>query len=211
LNLAPARPLVVRPDGTIEVDGQLLRELGLEQPCEQLDDHAGSDRGIAADDLAPLKSDNRRGRLPRVGSFARCAPAAPAARSKFAADLLQPPSCRHPLAVVLRHHRRGGGPIPKLAQRLRQTEGALASLTRLIEAAPFPMWYRGPDLRLGLVNSAFVEAVEGRDAGDVIARGSELIDAVGESSPLASARAAQETASRCRGCIPQSLAASAGC
>ena len=49
----------------------------------------------------------------------------------------------------------------KLALRLRQTEGALDSLTHLIEAAPFPMWYRGPDLKLGLVNNAFVEAVEG--------------------------------------------------
>ena len=38
------------------------------------------------------------------------------------------------------------------------------------------MWYRGPDLQLGLVNSAFVEAVEARDAADVIARGAELID-----------------------------------
>jgi signal transduction histidine kinase len=37
------------------------------------------------------------------------------------------------------------------------------------------MWYRGPDLSLGLVNSAFVHAVEGRDAADVIARESELV------------------------------------
>ena len=51
-----------------------------------------------------------------------------------------------------------------LRLRLRQTEAALNSLTHLIEAAPFPMWYRGPDLKLGLVNSAFVHAVEARDA-----------------------------------------------
>jgi signal transduction histidine kinase len=37
------------------------------------------------------------------------------------------------------------------------------------------MWYRGPDLSLGLVNNAFVEAVEGRDAAEVIARSSELV------------------------------------
>jgi signal transduction histidine kinase len=58
---------------------------------------------------------------------------------------------------------------------LGQTEAALDALTHLIEAAPFPMWYRGPDLSLGLVNSAFVEAVEGRNAADVIARSSELV------------------------------------
>jgi signal transduction histidine kinase len=80
-----------------------------------------------------------------------------------------------------------------LTLKLRQTESALDSLTHLIEAAPFPMWYRGPDLKLGLVNSAFVAAVDARDAGDVIARGLELIDATGSDSPLASARAALET------------------
>ena len=75
----------------------------------------------------------------------------------------------------------------KLAQRLEQAEAALDALTRLIEAAPFPMWYRGPDLSLGLVNSAFVEAVEGRDAADVIARSSELIGDVNEAQSSAMA------------------------
>jgi len=51
------------------------------------------------------------------------------------------------------------------------------------------MWYRGPDLKLGLVNSAFVNAVDGRDAADVIERGSELIDGQGEDSAIATARA----------------------
>jgi signal transduction histidine kinase len=81
----------------------------------------------------------------------------------------------------------------RLALRLRQTEAALNSLTHLIEAAPFPMWYRGPDLKLGLVNSAFVHAVEANDASEVIDRGFELIDAEGEDSGVASAREAQET------------------
>jgi signal transduction histidine kinase len=79
----------------------------------------------------------------------------------------------------------------KLALRLRQTDAAVNSLTQVIEAAPFPMWYRGPDLRLGLVNSAFVQAVEGRDGADVIERGAELIDAEGDDGPLARAREAQ--------------------
>ena len=81
----------------------------------------------------------------------------------------------------------------RLALRLRQTEAALNSLTHLIEAAPFPMWYRGPDLKLGLVNSSFVHAVEGTDAKEVIERGFELIDEEGENSAAATARRAQET------------------
>ena len=55
------------------------------------------------------------------------------------------------------------------------------------------MWYRGPDLKLGLVNSAFVEAVEARDAADVIERSAELIDAEGDAGAAAMARTAQET------------------
>jgi signal transduction histidine kinase len=55
------------------------------------------------------------------------------------------------------------------------------------------MWYRGPDLSLGLVNAAFVAAVEARDAADVIERGSELIDAVGSESARAGAEVALET------------------
>jgi len=55
------------------------------------------------------------------------------------------------------------------------------------------MWYRGPDLKLGLVNSAFVHAVEGKDAADVIDRSAELVDAHGEDSAVAIARQAQES------------------
>ena len=54
------------------------------------------------------------------------------------------------------------------------------------------MWYRGPDLSLGLVNSAFVAAVEARDAAEVIARGSELIDSPGDDGARAGALAALE-------------------
>src|SRR3546814_17230204 len=39
-------------------------------------------------------------------------------------------------------------------------KGALDALSALIEAAPFPMWPRGPDLRLALVHRAYVAAVE---------------------------------------------------
>jgi signal transduction histidine kinase/PAS domain-containing protein len=53
---------------------------------------------------------------------------------------------------------------------------ALDALTGLLEAAPFPMWHRGPDLRLALVNSAYVRAVEADSAMAVIKSGIELVD-----------------------------------
>lgn len=53
---------------------------------------------------------------------------------------------------------------------------ALHALTGLLEAAPFPIWHRGPDLRLALVNSAYVRAVEADSAIAVIKSGIELVD-----------------------------------
>jgi signal transduction histidine kinase len=48
-------------------------------------------------------------------------------------------------------------------------------------------------LKLGLVNSSFVHAVEANDASEVIERGFELVDEEGENSAAATARKAQET------------------
>src|SRR5436309_3180853 len=75
----------------------------------------------------------------------------------------------------------------RLAAQLQRRSEALDALSGLIEAAPFPMWHRGPDLRLVMVNGAYVDAVEGADAAAVIAQGIELIDEAAGRSPLADA------------------------
>lgn len=49
------------------------------------------------------------------------------------------------------------------------------------------MWHRTPDLRLSLVNSAYVRAVDGADAREVIGSGVELVEAVGGLTPQAAA------------------------
>lgn len=180
VDLSPARPVVVRAEGAIEADTRLLREIGVEGAPSSLSALAGTEHGLDRDDLNGLEKAIRDAAL---------------SGSKFQSQVRLAGSGR---VLDVR-----GGPAPapeppgtmllwlfdtssaeaersKLAQRLVQTEAALDALTRLIEAAPFPMWYRGPDLSLGLVNSAFVEAVEGRDAADVIARSSELIGDVDE-------------------------------
>ncbi len=193
LELAPTRPLLVRPDGQVEVDGQLVRELGLEHEPERLADLGGGSSGIAAEDLGILEQDIAEARVSasRISRKVRASASGrtfevrggPASASESAGTLL----------LWFLDTSADEEDRAKLALRLRQTEGALDSLTHLIEAAPFPMWYRAPDLKLGLVNSAFVHAVEGRDAAEVIARGSELIEATSDGGALASARAAQES------------------
>jgi signal transduction histidine kinase len=193
LDVAPARPLVVRPDGSIEVDERLLRELGLKPPVRQWADLVGEKSGFDKNDLEALQSAVRAASLSgsQVEQQARVAGSSRVLEVRGGSA--PPPEAPGTVLLWLSDTSSAEAERSKLALRIRQTESALDSLTHLIEAAPFPMWYRGPDLRLGLVNRAFVEAVEARDASDVIARSTELIDASGPESARASAEAALET------------------
>jgi len=190
LDAAPARALLVHPDGRIDADARLVRELGLAvtpQRLDQLaDDESGFDRedfrsfNEALDDVrlgaAPLRRQLRlagRGRVVELRAALAPTPAKPGTVLVWVFDISDADADR-----------------ARLTRRLQQTEGALDALTHLIESAPFPMWYRGPDLSLGLVNAAFVAAVEGKDAAEVIERGTELIDAVGAESARAGAEMA---------------------
>jgi signal transduction histidine kinase len=195
LEVMPARPLLVRPDGQIEVDVQLSRNLDLGEPAPaRLPELVGTDSGIAATDIEALNADIEAARA----SAGRVSRTVRANGSGRVFDVRGGPAQGEPPGTMLLWFfdtSAGEEERAKLALRLGQTEGALGSLTHLIEAAPFPMWYRGPDLKLGLVNSAFVQAVEGKDAADVIERNAELIDAEGEDSGIESARQAQEQSS----------------
>ena len=192
LEVAPARPLLVHPDGRIEADPRLLRELGIDRVPSTLADLGGSDNGIEQDDLETLIAAVEAAAVAceRVECKVR------AAGSRRVFDVrggpAPPPEPPGTLLLWLFDTSASDDERAKLSLRLRQTEGALDSLTHLIESAPFPMWYRGPDLKLGLVNSAFVEAVEARDAADVIARGIELIDEPGDHGARAAALKALE-------------------
>src|SRR5436190_1011821 len=193
LELTPARPLLVRSDQRIEMDSQLMRDLGLHSQPARISDLFDNVGGIVADDLAALRADIEAASV-SAGRIAR------KVRSQGSGRVFEvrggPAPAQEPAGTMLiwffdtsaSEEERA-----KIALRLRQTEGALNSLTQLIESAPFPMWYRGPDFRLGLVNSAFVEAVEGKDAAEVIERGLELIDAAGDDSAVESARTAVES------------------
>lgn len=63
-----------------------------------------------------------------------------------------------------------------LSGEVSRLTASIDALTGLLEAAPFPMWHRGPDLRIALVNSAYVRAVEAESALAVIKSGIELVD-----------------------------------
>jgi hypothetical protein len=193
LEVAPARPLVLHANGSLEMDRRLSRELGLEQPPSKWSDLAADGRGLNPEDVNALGEAVETAAL-TGGQIERQVRAVGSSRVFHVRG--GPAPSPEPTGTILlwfSDTSAAEAERSKLELDVRQTEAALDSLTHLIEAAPFPMWYRGPDLKLGLVNRAFVEAVEGRDAADVVSRSIELIDAAGPDSARASATTALET------------------
>ncbi len=95
--------------------------------------------------------------------------------------------------------------IGRLQTEVDDLSTAFDALSGLIEAAPLPMWYRGSDLRLAMVNSAYVRAVEGADAADVIARELELVEGSGRGGPRAGAQAARISGKPQREILPATI------
>lgn len=193
LDAAPARPMLVMPDGKIETDEQAARDLGLIGVPSKLSELAEDGQGILAEDLEELLQSLDQIRLGAKPLRRQVRLADRDRAVEVRAALAAPPIDPDSILMWFFDTSDAEAERGKLAARLTQTEGALDALTQLIENAPFPMWYRGPDLSLGLVNAAFVAAVEGRDAADVIDRGSELIDGAAGSTARVGAERALET------------------
>ncbi|WP_343347264.1 ATP-binding protein [Sphingomicrobium sp. XHP0239] len=187
---SPARAFIISPDNALELDSQLVDAFRLEEPPHTLDDlersdvlpveeigalTASIDAMRRAGEILDTTLETSEGRIYSVRGELTGAGGQPGMILGWMIDISESEERKR-----------------RLARRLEQTESALDSLTHLIESAPFPMWYRGPDLSLGLVNSAFVAAVEAEDAADVIARGAELIDGSGARSAREGAIAAIE-------------------
>jgi signal transduction histidine kinase/PAS domain-containing protein len=195
LEATPARPLLVWPDLRIELDAQLQRDLGISRAPARLADLTSGKSGIEPEDLAELANDIEAARVSAQRVARKVRLAGSGRMLEVRGGPAPPPEPPGTLLLWFYDTSAGEEERASLSLKLRQTESALDSLAHLIEAAPFPMWYRGPDLKLGLVNSAFVAAVEGRDAADVIARSAELIDAEGADSGIETAREAVESGS----------------
>ena len=76
------------------------------------------------------------------------------------------------------------------AARAREDFGALVGL---IEAAPMPMWFRGADMHLRLVNKAYVAAVGAESTDQVVADQIDLVETV---NGRTAAQVAQQAADR---------------
>ncbi|HVI98575.1 MAG TPA: PAS-domain containing protein [Sphingomonas sp.] len=194
LAAAPALAVLVGADGRIAPPDRLAGWLGLARQPRYLSELGEAEAGLNADDLARLVHET-------------------AAAQKSGRTFDQPVRARESNRTLMIHGTRApagvGGPGSALLWFFDATDArvevdaaeaeaarlgtAFEALTGLIEVAPLPMWYRGPDLRLAMVNSAYVHAVEGRDAEDVVARGIELVEGAGLGGPLAGAAKARDT------------------
>ena len=197
LETAPAVPLVVRSDGKADMPDRLRQWLGLRGEVQYLSDLGGKDNeGLTAEDTQALGSDVRAAQ--RTGqSFSRAVRLASSDRALMVHGGLADPQLYPNNAALLWFFdaTESQNELSLLRNETREAKSAFDSLARLIERAPIPMWYRADNLRLSMVNSAFVKAVGARDADQVIAEGLELVESAGNDSPLsAAARAKDENA-----------------
>lgn len=193
LAAGPAIATVVRADGRVEMPTRMADWIGLTSAPRFLADLMGADRGLTAEDGAALADDitaaQRAGR-----PFVRAVRPQGSDKAITLRGSRAPAALGSPGTVVIWAFdaTESEGEIARLGGETTRLATAFDALTGLIEAAPLPMWYRGPDLRLAMVNTAYVEAVEGADANDVVARGMELIEGSDRGGPLAGAAQARD-------------------
>jgi signal transduction histidine kinase len=190
---APLQPILVRADLRIEMPPRVADMFGLVQPATDFDGLTAAGGGLDPLDAERVLSDVTA--LQRSGRpFIRQVRPRGAARALTLRGAISPIGMSSADVVVWVHDAsEAQAEVERLAGEQAQVREAFDALTGLIEAAPMPMWYRGPDLRLGMVNTAYVRAVEGANAADVVARGVELIEGSGQGGPLAGATAARDS------------------
>ena len=193
LDTAPALPVVIRPDGKVEAPERLAHWLGLSRSPGFVVDFAGKETGLTHADATALSCEVVAAQ--RTGArFVRTVRAIGSDRSLLIRGRPAPASLGSSGSVIfwVFDATESQAEIVQLTAEVDRLKRAFEALSQLIEAAPIPMWHRGPDLRLTLVNQAYVAAVEGTSADDVIARGMELVEPVVSLTPIAAAAAARD-------------------
>ncbi len=192
LNTAPALAVIVRADGRIEAPDRLADWLGLATQPRFLADLSRDGGGLEAADFEGLSADidaaQKAGR-----AFSRALQPQGSPRSLMIRGTRAPRDAPGGVVMWVFDATESQIEITRLSEESARIRAAFDALTGLIEAAPLPMWYRGSDLRLMMVNSAYVGAVEAQNAEDAVARGLELVEGSGIGGPLASAVVARDT------------------
>lgn len=203
---APAMSLLVYPGGRLEAERRLADALGLLEFPASLAALAGEGSGLPQEEVERIVEQvavvARSG-----GSFSMLATPIGASRVLLVRGGPAPPP--YPPSTVLLWFidaTETEDEMTALRHEVGRLTGALNALSALIETAPFPMWHRGPDLRLALVNTAYVRAVEAEDAAAVIKDGTELVDELDGKGALAQAAAVREKGEAVARTVPATIA-----
>src|SRR6476661_3949069 len=149
---APAIPLLVRADGRIEGSERLAGWFGLPKLPQYLSDVGGGEsgpgtsRGLSAEQLAELSS--LVARTQKTAAPFRLALTPPGSRRSLAvrgalADSQVSPGGSALLWIF--DFSESESELSRLRTEAARAKGDFAALVGLIEAAPLPMWFRGPD------------------------------------------------------------------
>lgn len=207
---APAIPLLVRVDGRIEGSERLAGWLGLDTMPQYLSELSGasdnglsdaglsdlglSNRGLSAAQLADLTEKIRR--TQRTAAPFRIAINPPGSQRSLAmrGNLADPQVSPGGAALVwVFDFSESESELEKLRDEASRAQGDFSALVGLIEAAPMPMWFRGPDTKLRLVNQAYVQAIGGASAAETVEKQLELVEPVdGLTAGQIAARAASQ-------------------
>ena len=184
---APMQPMVVLPNGRIEMARRVADWLGFSEIPAYLQEVEAAGWGLDSGEAQVLS-----------GGLAACQRSARnfthTIHARDGGRTLTVQGDRRGDAVILWFYdsTASEGEMRRLRTECLDLSDAFEALTGLVEAAPLPMWYRDTDLQLAMVNSAYVTAVEGTDAGEVVGRGLELVDGSGQGSPTAGAAMARD-------------------
>jgi signal transduction histidine kinase len=195
LDAAPALPLLVRVDGRIEAPDKLARLLGLDAMPKYLTELAQDGAGAKAGGLSRAQVDQLWSKVQATQKSAapfRMVINLPGSARSLALNgtLADPQVSPGGAALVwVFDFTDSQSELARLRASAARATGDFAALVGLIEAAPMPMWFRGSDLTLQLVNQAYVDAVGAGSAAEVVDGQIELLEPEEGRSPAAIAGA----------------------
>ncbi|QKG71392.1 sensor histidine kinase [Erythrobacter mangrovi] len=195
LEESPAVPLLVRTDGRIEAPDRLARWLGLPRVPEFLSELGDLDgNGFSEEQVEELTRNVRR--TQKTAKPFKISLTVPGSRRALAlqGSLADPAVSPSGAALIwVFDYSESQSELSNLREEAARARDDFGALVGLIEAAPMPMWFRGADMKLRLVNRAYVDAVGAESADQVVARQIELVETVGGRT---AAQVAQQAADR---------------
>ncbi|HYG48881.1 MAG TPA: PAS-domain containing protein [Allosphingosinicella sp.] len=189
LAASPALPLIVRRDGSLDEAERVALALGLDRVPQRL---AELGQALTEEDAETLLAHVAAAAAAAGGFTLALRPAGSARVYRVRGGPAPPSYAAGTVLLWFSDATESEEEVAALRERSEKLAGALDALSGLIEAAPFPIWHRGPDLRLAMVNSAYVDAVEAEDGRAVVEGGIELVDE-GEAGALAEAAAVRQS------------------